>query len=199
MVTIGLTGTLGSGKTAVLEMFKKLGARTLNSDIVAHEELKRNKSLSEILRKEFGSSIFEKGRINNKRLAEMVFFSKENISKLNSLIHPLVKNKIKSFLDKSIKAHAGQVAVVEVPLLFECGMESLFDVTITVVSESRVLKERVIKSDRFSATDLKIRMRYQFLSLEKEARCNFIIDNSATKAQTFKQVRELMGFLKNTS
>lgn len=202
MITVGLTGVFGSGKSTVLSMFKRLGAVTLDSDAIVHEELKCNKALSKKIASLFGPDILKGGCVRRRILAALVFGNRLDLDRLNRLIHPLVKERIQKEITRlrlrersrisAKKGAAGAVLVGEVPLLFEAGFNKIFDVTLVVAAGPRVQKERMLKNERFSVQDLKSRMRYQMPLDAKIKACDFVIDNNKEKKQTFTQVKELM-------
>ncbi len=198
MITVGLTGVFGSGKSTVLSMFKRLGAVTLDSDAIVHEELKCNKALSKKIASLFGPDILKGGCVRRRILAALVFGNRLDLDRLNRLIHPLVKERIQKEITRlrlrisAKKDAAGAVLVAEVPLLFEAGFNKIFDVTLVVAAGPRVQKERMLKNERFSVQDLKSRMRYQMPLDAKIRACDFVIDNNKEKKQTFTQVKELM-------
>jgi len=190
MITIGLTGCLSSGKSTVLEMFCRYGAKTLSCDVIVAQEFERNKALKKMIAQVFGAS-FVKGRVIQKTLlANKVFVSSRSLKKLNALIHPLVKKRISLFL-KKYKKDKKTIAVVEVPLLFETGFDKLFDWTVVVTATPSVLQTR----SRFSPAQWRRRMQWQDSLPSKIARCDFIIDNNGSKKKTERQVRNLMRFL----
>lgn len=191
MMTVGLTGVFGSGKSTVLSMFKRLGAVTLDSDAIVHEELKCNKALSKKIASLFGPEIFKGGCVRRRVLAKLVFGDKEGLDRLNRLIHPLVKARIQKEIAR-LRLRERAVLVAEVPLLFEAGFNKIFDVTLVVAAGPRVQKERMLKNKRFSVQDLQSRMRYQMPLDAKIRACDFVIDNNEEKKQTFTQVKELM-------
>jgi len=192
----GLTGGFSAGKTAVLAMFKRSGAKILNSDSVARQVLLQDKRVIKKIREAFGEGVFRKGRIDRKLLAKKVFNNKRYLEKLNSLVHPAVKRKVFE-MRRHLKARRGRtIMVVEVPLLFESGFDRFFDVTIGVAVGLKGQRERLLKNSRFSAKDIKARMSAQLPSEEKVRRCDFVIDNNGTKKKTLEQVRRLMELFK---
>lgn len=195
MLTMGLTGCFQSGKTTVLSMFEKCGARVLNADALVHKELESNQVLISKIRKTFGARVFSKGKINRRLLAQRVFSDRKSLEKLNGLIHPYVKEKIFSFFKQCYERYEDSIVVVEVPLLFETGFEKYFDVTVVVFTEPKVVGRRLQGQGVFNPKDMKARNAYQFSSGAKMARCDFVIDNNAGLEQTFCQVKEFIGFL----
>ncbi|MFH0877180.1 MAG: dephospho-CoA kinase [Candidatus Omnitrophota bacterium] len=194
ILTVGLTGVLGCGKTTVLSYFKKAGCRILSADVLVHQELEHNKVLQQKLKRAFGADIFSRGNIAPERLACRGFASRKNLNRLNRIIHPVVKKKIVDFLRHG-RRRSG-ISVAEIPLLFEAKMSSLFDCTVGVTVRPEVLGQRLQKHSRLSRRDIQKRMRWQMSAGEKLSRCDFIIDNSRTLTNTRRQVKELMKILK---
>ena len=187
MTTIGLTGSLGTGKSTVLGFFERLGALTIDTDKLVHEELRRNKDLKEKIKNIFGSDVFLKGQIERHKLARKVFKSRPAVDKLNALIHPIIKKRIIDFFKKQKGA---KVVVVEVPLLFETDFYKLFDVTIGVATDALHQRERL--GAKYETGQTKARIRWQLPLDEKLARCDFVIDNNKNKKETFNQVKLIM-------
>ena len=192
MMMVGLTGGFGTGKTTVLSMFERSGAKTLNSDSVVHEVLLYDQRVIKKIKEALGEDVFRAGRVDRKLLAKKVFYNKRYLEKLNSLVHPAVKRKVFE-MRRHLEVRRGQtIMVVEVPLLFEAGFDKFFDVTIGVAAGLKKRSERLLKNTRFSAKDIKARTRVQLPSAEKARRCDFIIDNNGTKYETFRQVKRLI-------
>lgn len=189
MTTIGLTGGLGAGKTTVLAMFKKLGARVCGADDLVHRELKTNSGLKKKIFEIFGADVFQRGRIQRHLLANKVFHNKKDLKRLNALIHPLVKKRLFAWLKAG---SCRSIAVAEVPLLFEAGFDKFFDVTIGVATDPKILKGRLLKNPRLDRKDVFARMREQLPADKKIRRCDFVIDNSGDRKQTFNRVKKIM-------
>ena len=196
MMMVGLTGGFGTGKTTVLSMFERSGAKTLNSDSVVHEVLLRDKRVIKKIKEAFGEDVFCAGRVDRKLLAKKVFYNKRYLKKLNSLVHPAVKRKVFE-MRRHLKVRRGQtIMVVEVPLLFEAGFDKFFDLTIGVAAGLKHKRERLLKNTRFSTEDIKARTRIQLPLEDKARRCDFVIDNNGTKNETFRQVKRLIALIK---
>jgi len=190
MTKIGLTGGMGTGKTTVLRYFKRLGASVVSCDELVHAELKNNKVLQQKIKKFFGAGVFCKNKILRHALAKKAFSSKKELDRLNALTHPLVKERLRGFLKTCPK---NAVVVAEVPLLFEAGFDDLFDVTIGVITDPKIQRERLRQKCRSSAAGvIARRMRWQLPLDQKVSRCDFVIDNNSNKRKTFNQVKQLM-------
>src|SRR5215218_6847378 len=129
-LTIGLTGGIAAGKSEALAAFDRLGAATISSDAVVHELLD-GEPLHDRLVERWGAEIAPDGRVDRMKVGEIVFADPQQLSWLEEQIHPLVGARIVGWLGEL--PAATEVAVVEVPLLFESEMEAAFDTTLAVV------------------------------------------------------------------
>lgn len=184
MKVIGLTSGIGAGKTTVLRMFRKLGAKTINADEIV-KKLYKKKSMKQQLKKNFHT--FDK-----KALAGIVFSDKKKLENLEKIVHPLVFREIKKQLGKSKKPG---LAVVEVPLLFESKkFLQLVDHVIAVKAKKRQQIAR-LKKKGVPRKHVLQRMAFQLPLKEKLKRADFVIDNSKSLSFTKKQVEQIYGFL----
>lgn len=136
---IGLTGGIAAGKSEALKAFGRLGAATLSSDAVVHELLESDE-LREKLVERWGPDVAPGGEIERAKIGEIVFADPEQLTWLESQIHPLVQRRTAEWL-LGLPAET-EVAVVEVPLLFEVGGERPFDTTVAVVTADELRRER---------------------------------------------------------
>jgi dephospho-CoA kinase len=140
-LTIGLTGGIAAGKSEALAAFERLGAETISSDAVVHELLETEPLLPRLVER-WGRKVAPGGRVDRDRIGSIVFADPGELKWLEGQIHPLVGERIGAWLT-SLPEGAG-VAVVEVPLLFEAGMDEAFDTTVAVVSSDEVRHERAL-------------------------------------------------------
>jgi dephospho-CoA kinase len=138
-LTIGLTGGIAAGKSEALAAFERLGAKTISSDAVVHELLDSEPLLGR-LGERWGAQVAKEGRIDRARVGEIVFADPKELSWLEAQIHPLVGERIGAWL--ASLPPTTEIAVVEVPLLFESGMDGVFDTTVAVVASDPVRRER---------------------------------------------------------
>ncbi len=138
-LTIGLTGGIAAGKSESLAAFERLGAATISSDAVVHELLDSEPLLGR-LSERWGDEIAPAGRVDRSKVGEIVFADPEQLKWLEAQIHPLVGERIGSWL--ASLGEDTEIAVVEVPLLFESEMESVFDTTVAVVTSDEVRRAR---------------------------------------------------------
>ena len=138
-LTIGLTGGIAAGKSEALAAFGRLGAATVSSDAVVHELLDAE-PLRSRLTERWGAEVAPGGVVDRNRIGEVVFADPAELKWLEGQIHPLVGERIGAWLAE-LPERTG-VAVVEVPLLFETGMEGVFDTTVAVIAADEVRRER---------------------------------------------------------
>jgi dephospho-CoA kinase len=138
-LTIGLTGGIAAGKSEALAAFSRLGAATLSSDAVVHELLDSEPLIGRLVER-WGPEVAPEGSVDRNRIGELVFADPEQLTWLEQQIHPLVGERIGRWLIEL--PAATEIAVIEVPLLFESGMEGAFDTTVAVVTADEVRRER---------------------------------------------------------
>ena len=135
---VGLTGGIGAGKSEALEALERLGAATLSTDAVTHELLAGD-DVRDLLVERLGPEVAPGGRVDRSAVAARVFGDDEQTKWLEGLLWPRVGERVARFRESVEDAPA---AVVEVPLLFESGMEQVFDKTIVVVADEQIRAER---------------------------------------------------------
>jgi dephospho-CoA kinase len=171
---IGLTGGIAAGKSEALAAFERLGAATISSDAVVHELLD-SKRLQERLTERWGEDVAPDGVVDRARVGEIVFAQPEELSWLESQIHPLVGERIGGWL-ASLPSKV-EVAVVEVPLLFESGMDGVFDTTVAVVAADPVRRARAEARGHALVGEREARQLDQD---EKAARAEHVIENNGS-------------------
>jgi dephospho-CoA kinase len=138
-LTIGLTGGIAAGKSTALAAFERLGAATISSDAVVHELLDSEPLLGR-LRERWGEDVAPGGRVDRGRIGEVVFADPEQLSWLEAQVHPLVGERIGAWLSQL--PESTEIAVVEVPLLFESEMDGVFDTSVAVVTADELRRAR---------------------------------------------------------
>jgi len=138
-LTIGLTGGIAAGKSEALAAFSRLGAATLSSDAVVHELLDSEPLIGRLVER-WGPEVAPGGGVDRNRIGEIVFADPDQLTWLEQQIHPLVGERIGRWLVEL--PAATEIAVIEVPLLFESGMEKAFDTTVAIVTADEVRRER---------------------------------------------------------
>ncbi|MDR1168471.1 MAG: dephospho-CoA kinase [Heliobacteriaceae bacterium] len=183
---IAVTGNIASGKSAVGEILAAKGYRVLDTDLLSHEILERSAEAARAFKQ---YDVFENGKISRDKLGKLVFADPELKKKLEDIIHPQVKAGIESFFNKN----AGEKnAFVEIPLLFEAGMENLFDKIILVYADDKIRLERLLQRNNYTAEHAGSRMNSQLSQDEKVKMSGFVIKNNGDLADLENQVSKLL-------
>lgn len=183
---VGLTGGIGAGKSTVLELFAKAGAYCVQADLLARAELNEPEVQSRI-RVLFGGDLVTDKGVDRQALARIVFKDPEQLHKLNELIHPGVRRRLRKIQET---LEPGTVLIYEVPLLFEAGLEHDFDWIVTVTAPAELRRERV-KNRGWSADDWEAREARQLSLREKEKRADSVIENKGNEEELKLQVDKL--------
>jgi dephospho-CoA kinase len=174
---IGLTGGIGAGKSEALRALEELGAATLSTDAVVHELLASDE-LRDALVERLGREVAPNGSLDRSKVAELAFGDDEHREWLEGLLWPRVGERMVAWRAEVEAADPPPpAAVVEVPLLFEAGMEQAFDHTLAVVADEEVREERA--SARGHAA-LESRTGRQLTQTEKAQRAEFVVRNDGT-------------------
>jgi len=189
---VGLTGAPASGKSAVLDRFRKLGAFCVSTDALAKEVLTSRAGYNRIS-KSFSPGVFLKdGSIDRNKLAKEVFSDKSKRKRLERILHPLILDRALALIEKSNE----KLILVEVPLLFEAGLEKCFALTVCVETPGSMRLKRAAARG-WSSGEFKRRSAAQFTAGEKAALADVLISNDGSLKDLWKRVDWLHGFLKN--
>ena len=193
MLTIGITGGFGTGKSFVASIFRKLGAKVIDADKLAHKALKKGTAVYKRVVKEFGSSILDKkGSIDRKALAGIVFNDKKQLVKLNRIVHPVVIREIK----KSIRVSWNRIIVIDAPLICETSLSGIIDILVVVKASSKVQIDRCVRKFRIKEKDVCKRVACQIPLTKKIEKADHVIDNNGTKEKTRREVTRLWQSIK---
>ncbi len=192
---IGITGGIGSGKSTVSKFINEMGYKVINSDSKAKKLYLENSELKEKLIKEFGGNFYlPDGNINKKFIEEIVFGedekSKENLAKLNALVHPLVIQDNIDEIDELVEK-GERLIFVESALIFEISMEDAYDYIICVFTPIDITIKRLIERDSTSEEKILKRMKNQMSSEEKKKKADFVINNN-TDLNSLKNATEFI-------
>lgn len=188
-LTIGLTGGIAAGKSEALAALKRLGAATISSDAVVHELLD-SEPLSSRLAQRWGEDVVVDGRIDRKKVGEIVFSDPDALKWLEAQVHPLVGERIGAWL-ASLSPDT-KIAVVEVPLLFESEMEPVFDTTVAVVTSDEVRRSRAEARGHALVAERDAR---QLPQEEKAARAEHVVENDGTREDLERRLSALVAKL----
>ena len=196
MIIVGLTGSVGTGKSTVTNFFRELGAYIIDWDELAREvtrpHLRAWKEIVEYFGKDF---LNEDLTINRQKLAEIVFSDKEKVAKLNQIVHPEVFKEDERITNE-IKSLAPDALIIkDIPLLFELTRPVYVD-KVVVVSASEQTQLRRLEEKGMSREDAQSRIKSQLPLEEKIRSADFIINNDGPLEETKKQVEEIYSLLR---
>jgi len=187
---VGLTGGIAAGKSEALKALERLGAATLSSDAVVHELLTTGEIRDELVAR-FGDEVAPDGEVDRAKVAEQVFGDDERRQWLEGLLWPRVGQRIWEWRrDLDGRDEPPRAAVVEVPLLFEAGMEDGFDSTIAVVADESVREERAGQRGHAGVAS---RTARQLSQEEKSQRATFTVRNDGTLDELETKLSEVLG------
>jgi dephospho-CoA kinase len=189
-LTIGLTGGIAAGKSEALAACGRLGAATVSSDAVVHQLLDSEPLLGRLVER-WGEEILTEGRVDRARVGEIVFADPEQLSWLEAQIHPLVGERIGDWLGSL--PEETEVAVVEVPLLFESQMEKVFDTTVAVVAGEEVRRARAEARGHALVGEREAR---QLSQNEKANRAEHVVVNDGTVEDLERELSALLASLR---
>jgi dephospho-CoA kinase len=190
---IGLTGGIGAGKSTALEALERLGAAVLSTDRVVHELYEDPGVLRPVVER-FGSSVLSAdGVVDRSELAKVAFDTEEDRSWLEGVLWPRVGERMALWRSELERLAAPpRAAVVEVPLLFESGMDDAFDATIAVVADEEVRAERAGARGHQS---LEARSKRQLTQEEKAQRATYTVVNDGSVRQLESKLSAILEML----
>ncbi len=188
MIRIGLTGSIGMGKSTTAQMFRDEGVPVLDSDQIVHD-LYRGAAVAPIEAEFPGVAVG--GVIDRARLAERVLGDSDALKRLEAIVHPLVWAARDDFL-KDQAARGAKVVVYDVPLLFETGAEKSVDVIVVVSAPEDVQKNRVLARPGMTEEKLAAILAKQVPDSEKRARADFVVVTDGGVEAARSQVRNIL-------
>jgi dephospho-CoA kinase len=188
---VGLTGGIGAGKSEALAALERLGAATLATDAVTHELLAGDE-VRDLLVERFGPAVAPDGQIDRSAIAARVFAEDEDRVWLESVLWPRVGERVAHFRDT---VDDGPAAVVEVPLLFESGMESVFDKTIAVVTDEELRATRAGARGHELVAE---RTSRQLTQDEKAQRADYVVSNDGSLEDLEFKLSEVLAKLSDS-
>ncbi len=192
-IKIAITGNTGSGKSTVAELLKKRGVPVVDADKIAHDIISMPE-IRERIRAEFGDAfITASGLVDRKRLGREVFSDPSKLRRLNAIMGP----KIAFMIGKAMDEAAGEFVAVDGALVFEYGLEGLFDRVVVVVSDPEEMLRRSARKTGYSVEDVRKILSAQAPQEEKARKAWFVIENSGSLEDLEKQVEALMERLRS--
>ena len=191
MIRVALTGSIGMGKSTVAKMFARAGVPLFDADAVVHRLQAPGGGLIEKIAELFPGCV-RAGTLDRECLAEIVLTDREQLARLESIVHPAVREAREAFIAQHREA---AVVVFEIPLLFETGGEAEFDKVIVVSAPAAVQRARVLQRGGMSEARLDAILARQMPDANKRQRADFVIDTGTDLSTTEAQVGEILACL----
>ncbi|MBM3246347.1 MAG: dephospho-CoA kinase [Candidatus Omnitrophica bacterium] len=190
-LVLGLTGSFGSGKSTVADMFRRLGGQLIafiDADEIAHEIIRPGTYTYDLIISVWGRDILKKDRtIDRKKFGQLIFGDYDVRKQLERITHPLIIKRIKQDIKRSSK----EIIILDAPLLIEAGLERIVDKLIVVNASKSHRIKRKLTSTYLKRAEIIKRIDAQMPLADKIKRADFIIDNNKTFAETRTQVKKL--------
>ena len=192
MLIIGLTGSIGMGKSTAAQRLADNGIAVFDADAEVHR-LYRG-AVAPLIEKAFPGSVVD-GVVDRSRLGAALMEDKNAIRALEAIVHPLVRKAEREFL-RAEKARGAEMAVLEIPLLYETGAEAWVDVTVVVSAPPDIQRERVLSRPGMSEEKLAHLLANQMSDAEKRNRADFVVDTSGPIEETGKVIDTIIESLR---
>lgn len=189
-LVIGLTGSIGMGKTTVANMFRGLGIPVHDSDAVVHRLLGKNGGAVAAVAREFPDAVVN-GAVDRRTLGNRVFADKRALARLESILHPMVREHQKRFLADT-RRRRKPLAVLDIPLLFETGGERRCDLVVAVSAPPFVQSARVMKRPGMTAEKFRRILANQMPDVRKRALADFVVPTGLGKAASLRAVKDIV-------
>ena len=193
MLTIALTGGIGSGKTAVGEILANFGAVVIDSDQLARQVVERGTPGFDQIVAQFGDEILKNGDLDRAALASLIFTDPKKRLELEQITHPLIRQEFAKII-KSLPEDA--IVVNQIPLLVESKHDYKFDYIVTVSTSEEIRVARLLKRG-LTKDQITKRMQAQATDSEREVIADFIIKNEKSQEELFTQVEKLWELLQS--
>ncbi len=179
---VGVTGGIGSGKSAVCRCFERRGRVVLSADRIARELTDDNPGVRRAIAQKFGSAVYSpEGKLRRGELARLAFGDPAKLRALNAIVHPLVFSSLNEALALLPESKSRPYVVVEAALIFESGMDKRLDATVVVRAPEELRIARVLARDAMRRDDVVARMRAQMSPEESAGLAGFVIENAGTE------------------
>jgi dephospho-CoA kinase len=194
-VVIGLTGSIGMGKTTASDMLHRLGLPICDSDALVHRMLAKGGAAVPLVSEVF-EDVVSNGAIDRAALGKQVFGNGEALKQLEQIMHPLVRSAQIKFI-KFCRGRRLFAAVLDVPLLFEVETDKLCDLTLVVSAPKFIQEQRVLARPGMTIERLEATLQRQMPDFEKRKRADIVIQTGLNKRHTSDQLTKIVGWLRD--
>lgn len=194
MIILGLTGSIGMGKSTAAGMLRQMGVQVCDSDAIVHGLLAPGGKAVGPIGETFAGVVVE-GAIDRPALGKQVFADPDALKSLEQILHPLVQESQAVFLARAATRHAAMI-VLDVPLLFEVGTAACCDAVIVVTASRFLQEQRVLGRPGMTREKLNGALARQMPDAEKRRRADFVIQTGNGRRHTLNRLREIVTLMK---
>lgn len=193
MIVIGLTGSIGMGKTTTAGMFKDEGIPVNDSDAVVHDLYKTD--AVEPVGKSFPGSIRD-GVVDRAELARQLSLDPEGFKRLEAIVHPLVRERERQFLETQ-QSRGMDLVLLDIPLFFETGAEKRVDVIVVATCDPQIQRQRVLARPGMTEEKFRLILDRQLPDSKKRERADFLVDTGGGLSQARQRVQQIIALLRS--
>jgi len=194
MIVIGLTGSIGMGKSTVTHQFAKLGAKICSADAIAHRLMAKGGAAVKAIGAAF-PGVVAQGAVDRKKLGGIVFPDKAKLQTLEQILHPLVIAEENRFI-RNARCKGARLAVIDIPLLFETDADERFDMTVMATAPFFLQKQRVMKRPNMTEAKFAAILKSQMPDRDKKKRADFVVQTGLGRHHSFARCAMLVSHLK---
>lgn len=190
-MNIGLTGGIATGKSTVSRMLTSRGAALIDADVIARQIMEPGHRVLAAVVDRFGQAVLlPDGTLNRKKLGEIVFSHPEERKALEQLTHPAIRTEMKERMEELEAENPHRLVVADIPLLYESGLESLYEAIMVVYVPRELQLARLMNRDELSLEEAEARLKAQMDIEQKKERADILIDNSRGLEETERQIEQ---------
>ncbi len=191
MFILGLTGSIGMGKSTLASVFRRFGVPVYDADAAVHSLMAPGGDAYALIRKTF-PSVCPKHEIDRKLLGDIVFADNEALDCLEALLHPLVRRHKQIFLNRSARQRS-RVVVLDVPLLYETSGQNICDAVVVVTAPKFVQRARVMSRPGMTAEKFERILVKQVPDVVKRQYADFVVQTGIGRLESLRRVRHIIG------
>jgi dephospho-CoA kinase len=195
VIVVGLTGSIGMGKSTTAAMFREAGVPVYDADAAVHDLYDKGGAAVCPVGESF-PGVVKDGAIDREALRQRVLGHPEELKRLNAIVHPLVGEDRKEFFRKA-EADGAEMVVLDIPLLFETGGHAKMDAVVVVSAPAETQRERVLARPGMTPERLDAILAQQVADAEKRVRAHFVVDTGRGLAPARAQVAEIIAILRD--
>ncbi|MFV9875241.1 MAG: dephospho-CoA kinase [Rickettsiales endosymbiont of Dermacentor nuttalli] len=191
MIIIGLTGSIGMGKSFVANQFKYYNIECFSCDVIIDKIIHSNQKARYKIKNKFPESIDHENEINKSKLSDIAFTNNKRLFDLEAILYPILNKEMDIFIKKSI-FYRRKMVLIDVPLLFEKSYQHKFDYVVVVSASKYFQKKRALKRKLMTEKKLDKILKYQMSDYKKKEKADFVIHTGAGRSFSMREIKEFL-------